>query len=42
VFWFMNPAQINQDVVNLLAEPDIAGDPAGGLISKLPPKAFLK
>jgi hypothetical protein len=31
-----------QDVSQLLAEPDLAGDPAGGLETKLPPKAFLR
>jgi hypothetical protein len=29
-------------VIKLLAEPDLAGDPAGGLGTRLPPKAFLK
>ena len=42
VFWFMETAHPNQDVIKLLAEPDLAGDPAGGLDTKLPPKAFLK
>jgi hypothetical protein len=42
VFWFMDPAHLNDDVIKLLAEPDLAGDPAGGLETRLPPKAFLK
>jgi len=42
VFWFMAPARLNQDVINLLAAPDLAGDPAGGLDAKLPPKAFVR
>jgi hypothetical protein len=42
VFWFMDPARLNQDVIKMLAESDLAGDPAGGLETKLPPKAFLR
>ena len=42
VFWFMDPTRLNPDVIKLLAEPDLAGDPAGGLETKLPPKAFLR
>jgi len=42
IFWFMDPAHCNADVIKLLAEPDLAGDPAGGLETKLPTKAFLR
>jgi len=31
VFWFMEPTRLNQDVIKLLAEPDLAGDPVGAL-----------
>jgi len=42
LFWFMDTTHINEDVVKLLAEPDLASDPAGGLETKIPPKAFLR
>lgn len=42
LFWFMDPAHINEDVVKLLAQPDLAGDAAGGLETRIPPKAFLR
>jgi hypothetical protein len=42
VFWFMDLAHPNQDVIKLLAEPDLAGNPAGGLDTTIPPKAFLR
>ena len=41
VFWFMDPEHLNSEVIKLLAEPDLAGDPAGGLDTRIPPKAFL-
>jgi hypothetical protein len=42
LFWSANPANCLDNVKKLLAEPDLAGDPAGGLESRLPPKAFLR
>ena len=42
LFWSANPANCFENVKKMLAEPDLAGDPAGGLESKLPPKAFLR
>jgi hypothetical protein len=42
IFWFMDSAHPDHDVIKLLAEPDLAGDPAGGLDTKIPPKAFLR
>jgi hypothetical protein len=42
VFWCIEPADCFGNAVKLLAEPDLAGDPAGGLDTKIPPKAFLK
>ena len=42
LFWSANPARYFENVKTLLAEPDLAGDPAGGLETKLPPKAFLR
>ncbi len=41
VFWFMDPAHLNADVIKLVAEPDLVNDPAGGLETKRPPKAFF-
>jgi hypothetical protein len=42
LFWSANPANCLDNVKKLLAEPDLAGDPAGGLESRLPLKAFLR
>ena len=42
LFCFMDPAHINEDLVKLLAQPDLAGDPAGGLETRIPPKALLR
>lgn len=42
LFWSANPANCLENVRKMLAEPDLAVDPAGGLESKLPPKAFLQ
>lgn len=42
VFWAMRPTEAFEQVKRMLAEPDLANDPAGGLPSALPPKAFLK
>lgn len=42
LFWAMTPAPAFENVKKTLAEPDIAGDPTGGLLAELPPKAFLK
>lgn len=41
IFWSPHPVENFELVKKFLAEPDIASDPAGGLISKLPTKAFL-
>jgi len=40
LFWANTPDLEN--VKKMLAEPDLVNDPAGGLITKIPPKAFLK
>lgn len=42
LFWAATPKKHFEDVKKLLAEPDLAGDPAGGLETRLPPKAFLR
>ncbi len=42
LFWADHPKKDFEKVKQLLAEPDLANDPAGGLVSTLPPKAFLR
>ena len=42
LFWADSPKRDFADVVKILAEPDLARDPAGGLETRLPPKAFLR
>jgi hypothetical protein len=42
LFWADNPKKDFANVKKLLAEPDLANDPAGGLETKLPSKAFLR
>lgn len=42
LFWAATPKDCFENVKKLLAEPDLAGDPAGGLETRLPPKAFLR
>jgi hypothetical protein len=42
LFWADNPKKDFANVKKLLAEPDLARDPAGGLETKLPSKAFLR
>jgi hypothetical protein len=42
LFWADTPKKDFENVKKLLAEPDLANDPAGGLDAKLPPKAFLR
>lgn len=42
LFWANYPAEFFANAVKLLAEPDLANDPAGGLHAELPPKAFLR
>ena len=42
LFWADSPKKDFANVKKMLAEPDLAGDPAGGLETKLPPKAFLR
>lgn len=41
LFWASTPAENFELVKKFVAEPDIARDPAGGLSSQLPAKAFL-
>lgn len=41
LFWSDQIPEAFANVQKLLAEPDLAHDPAGGLETKLPPKAFL-
>lgn len=40
LFWCGHPRTNFENVIRLLAERDLAGDPAGGLESRLPGKAF--
>lgn len=42
LFWASTPRKDFENVKKLLAEPDLANDPAGGLDATLPPKAFLR
>jgi hypothetical protein len=42
LFWSASPRQCFENVKTLLARPDLAGDPAGGLDATLPAKTFLK
>jgi hypothetical protein len=42
LFWSSNPRQCFENVKTLLAQPDLARDPVGGLDARLPAKAFLK
>lgn len=42
LFWSRSPARDFENVKRLLAQRDLAGDPAGGLETKLPTKAFLR
>jgi hypothetical protein len=41
LFWSANPKAYFENVKKMLAEPDLAGDPAGGLDSRCPRKAFI-
>ncbi|MEN9401365.1 MAG: hypothetical protein RL091_68 [Verrucomicrobiota bacterium] len=41
LFWANYPKKGFENVKKLLAEPDLVDDPAGGLETRLPPKAFL-
>jgi hypothetical protein len=41
LFWSHTPKENFENVKKLLADPDLANDPAGGLETRLPPKAFL-
>ena len=41
LFWSANPKPCFENVKKLLAEPDLANDPAGGLVTQLPLKAVL-
>jgi hypothetical protein len=42
LFWSASPKHCFENVKVLLARPDLARDPAGGLDARLPTKAFLK
>lgn len=42
LFWSVSPGHCFENVKRMLAEPDLSGDPAGGLDTRLPTKAFLK
>jgi len=42
LFWSTGPAAGFEGVKKMLAEPDLASDPAGGLVTTLPAKAFLR
>jgi hypothetical protein len=41
LFWSTSPKACFENVKKLLAEPDLVDDPAGGLVTQLPAKAFL-
>ena len=41
LFWSAHPRHCLENVKRMLSEPDLANDPAGGLDSKRPTKAFL-
>lgn len=41
LFWAAHPKECVENVKRLLAEPDLADDPTGGLDARCPPKAFL-
>jgi hypothetical protein len=41
LFWSAHPRHCLENVKRMLSEPDLADDPAGGLDSKRPSKAFL-
>lgn len=41
LFWSAYPRERFEDVKRLLAEPELASDPAGGLIDEIPARAFL-
>lgn len=41
LFWSAGPRPCFENVKKLLAEPDLAGDPAGGLDPRCPEKAFV-
>jgi hypothetical protein len=41
LFWSAGPQQCLENVKRMLAEPDLAHDPAGGLNATCPTKAFL-
>lgn len=40
LFWSARPRANLENVIKLVAEPDLAGDPAGGLESRMPTKLF--
>ncbi|MBM4155313.1 MAG: hypothetical protein FJ221_09845 [Lentisphaerae bacterium] len=40
LFWSASPRECLANVKRMLAEPDLAGDPAGGLVTALPARAF--
>lgn len=42
LFWADTPKKDFENVKRMLAEPDLADDPAGGLEARLPPRAFLR
>lgn len=42
LFWSLSPRRCFENVKTLLAKPELASDPAGGLDTRLPTKAFLK
>ena len=41
LFWSTSPKPCFENVKGLLAEPDLVNDPAGGLATRLPTRAFL-
>jgi hypothetical protein len=42
LFWSASPRECLANVKRMLAEPDLAGDPAGGLVTALPTRAFAR
>lgn len=42
LFWSASPRECLENVKRMLAEPDLAGDPAGGLETRMPDRAFVR
>ena len=42
LFWSASPRDCFENVKRMLAETDLAGDPAGGLVTAIPSRAFVR